>query len=622
MAAEGGIVDQLVVQLELDAKQYEKGQKKVDQLVGKTEKKLDDNDKKAKKRHAEGKKRDAESLKGVKQLTEGLGKLAFTVGAVLGIGGGAAGILGAIVSLTGMEVGLRRAAVATGLSNRELQAYGNTARRLGADANSGAAAIANLAREQKEFHLTGNAPTLSAFSRIGVNANDQTPIQDILEQAQKIYRQAAPAQQTNMEAQLQAGGVDPDLIVMIKSQKDASEAYTKSLSEATTENKSAFDAVSDAMATLQASATSAATSLVTILKPAIDWFANWSSQGAQKLSEFNDKMIAAGGGVDGFSAALKTEAPQLATVVDELGKAFSGLGEVVDVVWFGFKELGRAGEALFDWINSKLAAFGVGAGKNGQPSDKHPLTTAVGQVGDALKWAWSGMVADARHDAGESAVQLTPNAQKRLAAGATGGATGGAPAPLKLSGTQQEQSQQIMSQLVSTYGLTPAQAAAYTANVMRESGGDPSAFNAKGGGQGAQGIAQWRGARVDAFRKRYGVDPRGGTLEQQIEFSMTDPYERHLINKSLAGGGSAQQLGENFSRIYEAHGNTAEDRTRGALAGQLAGNAAQGQDASLSAGESVVHINGPVTVVANDPKELVEGLQRQSGVQSYNSSVK
>jgi hypothetical protein len=165
MSTDAGIVDELVVELTLNADRYQKDQKKVDKLVDTSEKKLDANDKKAKKRDTESKKRTQESTKAVKQLTEGLGKLAFTVGAVLGIGGGAAGILGAIMALTGMETGLRRAAVSTGMSNRELQAWGSTARRLGADAQSGQAAIAALAKEQQQFALTGNGPQIRAHGR-------------------------------------------------------------------------------------------------------------------------------------------------------------------------------------------------------------------------------------------------------------------------------------------------------------------------------------------------------------------------------------------------------------------------------------------------------------------------
>lgn len=616
MADQGGVVDELVVKLSLDPTPYQNEHKIIVQLVDKTEKKLVDNDKKAKKRDVEQKKRTQESTKAVKQLTEALGKMAFTVGAVLGIGGGAAGITGAILALTGMETGLRKAAVSTGMSNRELQAWGATARRLGTDAQSGAASIAALAREQQQFALTGNGPTMSAFSRMGINVGPNVSIQDMLEQAQKIYHQANPAQQKQYEAQLSASGVSDDLIVMIKSEKDARAAYTQSYAESATENRKALDAVTDAMSAVENAAINVANSLATLLGPSIQQFANWATQGAQGLSAFADKVIAAGGGVDGFMDVLRQDNPQLAHLLDELGTGLSVLGQAVDVITYGFKELGRAGEALFNWIDQKLASVGIGTGS-------HPLSNAVHTVGDAIKWAWTDLVGEARQDGapigaltGDTGrVALTPDARKRLAG--EGGTT--APAPIKLTGSVHDQANQLMSQLVSNYGATPEQAAAIAASAFRE-----SSFGANQEGPGGhKGLMQWDANRQAAFKRTYGIDIDQATRAQQIQFMMTDPYERSKMNQAFAGGGDAATLGANFSHIFEGVGNAAEDRTRGALAAHFfAGSPFASTDPSLSPGESIVHINGPVTVQANNPQELVDGIRRQSGVQSYNSAVR
>jgi hypothetical protein len=193
----------------------------------------------------------------------------------------------------------------------------------------------------------------------------------------------------------------------------------------------------------------------------------------------------------------------------------------------------------------------------------------------------------------------------------------GAAPPIKLSGSTQVQSQQLMSQLVSGYGLTPDQAAAVAANAFRESTFRSGAFNPAGGGQGAKGMLQWRGDRISAFKKMFGVDPHGATVDQQIQFMMNDPYERNLLNKSFAGGGDAATLGARFSQMYEVTGDRAEDRTRGALAAQFAQNAPQAPDGQ---GGNGITITGPVTVNANDPQALVTGIQRVSGVQSYQSA--
>ncbi|NEL74557.1 MAG: hypothetical protein G3W60_21820, partial [Xanthomonas perforans] len=95
-----------------------------------------------------------------------------------------------------------------------------TARRLGADAQAGADAIAGLAKERQQFELTGQAPTMQALARLGVNTNKNIPIQDVLAQAQQIYRAAPAGQQQQIENSLSAQGVSSDLILMIKSERD------------------------------------------------------------------------------------------------------------------------------------------------------------------------------------------------------------------------------------------------------------------------------------------------------------------------------------------------------------------------------------------------------------------
>jgi len=69
-------------------------------------------------------------------------------------------------------------------------------------------------------------------------------------------------------------------------------------------------------------------------------------------------------------------------------------------------------------------------------------------------------------------------------------------------------------------GWTDAQAAGIVGNLQAESGVDLNAraFNSAGGGKGAAGIAQWRGARQTAFEQRYGVPVTQGTLEQQLDY--------------------------------------------------------------------------------------------------------
>ena len=94
MANNQNVVDELVVKLKLDTKEYDRADKTVNTKVEKTAGMLS-------------------------KLGKGVAFLATAV----------AGMSAAIVTLVNFEARMRRLAVATGLSNRAMQAWGSTARR-------------------------------------------------------------------------------------------------------------------------------------------------------------------------------------------------------------------------------------------------------------------------------------------------------------------------------------------------------------------------------------------------------------------------------------------------------------------------------------------------------------
>jgi hypothetical protein len=593
------VVDELVVQLRLDAEPYKKAEKQVDDQVDKTETKQKDRDVKRKRRDEDQKKRWAALTTEAKAFTKTMGAV------VLAVAGLGAAVVGSLTSLNAFELGLRRQGVSTGLSNRELQAWGSTARRLGADADAGADAIANLAKEQKQFRLTGEAPTLQAFARAGVRVSPDMAIPDILANAQQTYRRAAPAQQQQLEATLSAQGVSPDLILMIKSEKDAREEYTKSLAEASTENRKALDAFADAVAAAKNSMVSLSSSLATVLQPVTQRVADWLSQAAIKASEFSDKVSKAGGGVDGFLTVLDQESPVLSN-------ALRDLADVVDVVRLGFAKIGEV-------INAITGAGGWGDRFNARvqreikKTDHNPFwgfvnsLQNVGQkIQDTAKSVWSDTVEEA-HTEGYNSLAPSPTA---------------APAP----GQAAPSDALALTRKLVENGLSVPQAAAVVANWQAESGLNPASYNKAGGGTGARGLANWRGARTGAFVSQYGVTPDQATIDQQIQFMLNDPYEKSLLAQSFAGGGDAAALGKSYSRIYEAHGDAAADALRGQRAADLAAQyrlnaGAAGANGSTDGNGTTFSIQS-MTVMANNPTELANGVVRQSGVQSYNSAVR
>jgi hypothetical protein len=245
------VVDELVVKLKLDTKEYDRADKTVNTKVEKTAGMLS-------------------------KLGKGVAFLATAV----------AGMSAAIVTLVNFEARMRRLAVATGLSNRAMQAWGSTARRLGGDAESGRQAIADLAREQKTFQFTGSAPTLTALARLGVRAGPGVSVSDMLAQAQQIYRGSSAGQRESIEAGLSAQGVSDDLILMIKSEKDVREQYTKSYKESAEENRKALDNVTDVLETASNAGIKAAAKSLDVAASAIDGFVSGLNTAKDALESF------------------------------------------------------------------------------------------------------------------------------------------------------------------------------------------------------------------------------------------------------------------------------------------------------------------------------------------------
>ncbi len=107
-------------------------------------------------------------------------------------------------------------------------------------------------------------------------------------------------------------------------------------------------------------------------------------------------------------------------------------------------------------------------------------------------------------------------------------------------------------------GWTREQATGIAANLKQESNFNPAAV---GDGGKAYGIGQWHPDRQANFKKQYGKDMQGSTLEEQLAF-----LQWELMNTEKAGGDklrkttNAQDAAEAVSRHVERPGATPEAR--------------------------------------------------------------
>lgn len=611
MAAQ--VVDELIVTLSLDAQEYEKAEAEVERKTERTFRQQQQ-------RAGATDRTNKDQQRRLKDVAAGVRSFATQVTAAVGIVSGLGVAVGGVLSgFLKFETGLRRQAVGTGLSNKELQAWSATARRLGADADAGAEALANLAKEQRQGLLTGNAPTLMALGRMGVNIDTSRSLQDILGDAQARYRAAPDGQKRQFEDSLVAQGVSSDLILMIKSERDVREAFTQSLSQATEENRKALDQLADAFESMKATAISISATLLEALQPAIAETAALLSEMATQVVTFTKDVQDAGGGVDGFQQALDKNIPLLGRLFEGFRMEAQLVADAAAVV----RNVFRSVDQTLSPIIKKIAwAFGYDFGSDdkafgadyGVDPSKPRLSTGQRAAIAVSDW-WKSAVTGSR-SANKAADAGNPyNLPRNIENDAPSANPHNLPRNIENDAPSTTgDAQDLMSKLITQYGLTAQQAAAVVANWNRESGLRGDAFNGAGGGTGARGLAQWRGDRTKAFQARYGVMPDQASIDQQVEFAMTDPYERSLMQKAFAKGGTAQQLGRSYSEIYEAHGKTAEDIRRGNDAQRLAGTYGQGGGTNVSIQN--------MTVQTPDATGFVGGMQRLGGTQSYNTVIR
>jgi hypothetical protein len=623
------VVDELVVKLTLDADEYKKADAEVDKRASETERKRKREDTardrrerkrrdnaRTERRESEDKSKDMRGLTGVaKQLGDTLKGVSRAGGVLFGLGvAGAGGILAAVTALTGFENGLRRTAVATGLSNKEMQAWQSTAQRLGADATSGGQSIADLAREQKQFALTGQAPTMQALQRIGVNVGPDQSIGDMLGQAQQVYRQSSKPQQDQIEAQLSAMGVSSDLIVMIKSETDAREAYNRSLAESTEENRKAMQDFNDAMAAVKNASIEVAGILASLVTP-------WAKGAADAVHDFAAKIEAAGGGVVGLTNVLRKEAPDLAAVLNGVGSGFKWLSQAADILLDDFHAIGTGIAGFLKWLGS------LGGGAVGR---------FIGPIWQSITDQWNKEASEAaannRKNFGGSVAGAVDSAGRAILGQ---GSTAQQNARFDAS-TRKSNAQEVFRAAVAQ-GATPAQALALSGQAFDESGFNPNATSQDGG---AYGLFQWRGRRLAALRAFMAQHADLSPVDAQVAFAMQElrTNRRALrlgdTNQTAAQASRALTIGFETPALTQAALDAAAQKRLGdlsvaagiigpqtlAAAGAATPAGASGADGGSDSPGTQINLNGPITIKADNPTQLASGLSRVSVVQNFNSA--
>jgi hypothetical protein len=178
-------------------------------------------------------------------------------------------------------------------------------------------------------------------------------------------------------------------------------------------------------------------------------------------------------------------------------------------------------------------------------------------------------------------------------------------------------------------GLSAQQAAGIVANLQHESSLNSQAFNRAGGGNGAFGLAQWRGDRQVALgqfvssRRGQPTDFRQSTFEEQLAFVLhelregTDRGAREAYRR-MQGARNPAEAADIFTRFYERPEAAKVDRlarVRGQTAERWFTGAARPTAVASTAGVTVTN-NTQITVNGASTPEAVAARvsEEQRGV--------
>jgi hypothetical protein len=164
----------------------------------------------------------------------------------------------------------------------------------------------------------------------------------------------------------------------------------------------------------------------------------------------------------------------------------------------------------------------------------------------------------------------------------------GPSAPAAGAGTPAGGEQAATMAYFQAQGWSKEQAAGLAANIKRESEFKPGAVGDNGQ---AYGIGQWHPDRQAEFKKKFGKDIRGSSLEDQLAFmqyELTQGNERAAGNK-LRGAKGAAEAAAIVSSNYERPADRAgEEAARGRLALGILGGVPGASGAAQGAGASQV----------------------------------
>lgn len=562
------IIDSLLVKLGLDSSEF-------DAKKGKVDKGLKDTG-------AEADKTGGKLKKSGKDGAEGFENVAKSAAKFLALIGGTMAVKRFIENQIEANAALDRFAQNLQQGVNSISAWSNAAEQAGGSAEGLQGTMDMLSKSQTELQLTGQSSLIPFFSALGMSLADTQgkarPVNDLLLDLSDRFSKMDRTTANNMGRMM---GIDQgtmqlllkgrsEVQLMIARQKEYG-AVTKQQAEEASRLKRAMVESRQSFEAFGRELLSAATPALEKLFALFSDFGAWIGENQEFVQTFLT-IIAVG--LAGVAAAA---IPVNLTVV-----AVLALTAAIAALWQDYQTWKRGGDSFIDWSKWEPGFKAAGDGIRWLKDLLGDLVYRAIAAADVLSAVFERDWKRAKFAAGEF---MSGNSKKYgekepeapPAPAGTVNSTGKSPA----GGAKEEQAAMAYFQ---AQGWSREQAAGLAANIKRESAFKPDAVGDNGK---AYGIAQWHPDRQAEFKKKFGKDIQGSTLEDQMAFMH---YELTQGNEAAAGGKlrqakSAQEAAAAVSTHYERPADKAgEAAKRGQMALAMLGGTPGASQAAAGAG--------------------------------------
>ena len=578
------IIDSLLVKLGLDSSEFAAGKNKVDKGLKDT--------------GNEAEKAGAKLKKTGKDGAEGFNEVAKSATKFLAIIGGTVAIKRFVSDMIESNAALDRFSKNLGSNVETVTAWGNAAEVAGGSASGLQNTMSMLGKAQTQLMLTGESSLIPYLSALGVSMADSTgkarPLNDMLMDIGQSLLARTPDRQTafNMGQMM---GIDADTLNLILRERKEVEALLKQQEEyAAAMRKFAPDAskLNRMMVEGKQAFSLFGLELLQRAVPALEkLFAILSDVGAwmRDNKEFVQTFLTIiAVGLAGIAAAT---IPINLTVV-----AVLALSAAIAALYQDYQTWKRGGESLIDWGKWEPGIKKAGEGVKWLKDLLGDMVYRAIAAADVLVAVFNRDWKRAKFAAGEFMSgngkkygEKEPDAPPAPAAAKPGQPVAAGAAPGTVNSTSKSpaggiKEEQAAMAYFQAQGWTKEQAAGLAANIKRESAFRPDAVGDNGK---AYGIAQWHPDRQAEFKKKFGKDIQGSTLEEQMAFmhyELTQGNERKAGN-ILKGTTGAAEAAAVVSKHYERPANReGEAAKRGRMALAMLGGVPGASQAAVGAG--------------------------------------